>query len=139
MKPFDREEFARWSQWAAYTLNSARRDLEAGDYAWACFKAQQSAEYALKGLLRGWGMPGTGHSVLRLAEQLERAGAALPPGFTNRGRLLDRHYIPPRYPDAYPSGNPAEFYDRRTAGEAVEAAQEIITYTRETAGDEDAD
>ncbi|MDQ7794292.1 MAG: HEPN domain-containing protein [bacterium] len=139
MQFFDREELARWSEWAAYTLASARRDLEAGDYSWASFKAQQSAEYALKGLLRGWGLPATGHSVLRLAEQLEQAGATLPAGLANRARTLDRHYIPPRYPDAYASGTPAEFYDRRTADDAVSAAQEVIQYAREAAGLAEAD
>jgi HEPN domain-containing protein len=33
---------------AEATLASAKRDKEAGDFNWSCFKAQQAAEFAVK-------------------------------------------------------------------------------------------
>lgn len=48
----DKEEFERWRRQARGILTSARRDKEAGDYAWACFKAEQAGQFALKALLR---------------------------------------------------------------------------------------
>jgi hypothetical protein len=40
----DEVEFERWLRSALRTLESAKRDLEFGDYNWACFKAHQVAE-----------------------------------------------------------------------------------------------
>ncbi|HIC93237.1 MAG TPA: HEPN domain-containing protein [Anaerolineae bacterium] len=62
---FDQDEFFRWMRQAEHTLTSAQRDAAEGDYSWACFKAQQAAEYAAKALLRGLGLPAFGHSILR--------------------------------------------------------------------------
>jgi hypothetical protein len=39
----DKVEFERWLRSALRTLESAKRDLEFGDYNWACFKAHQVA------------------------------------------------------------------------------------------------
>jgi len=49
----DVSEYERWTRSAVRTLESAERDAEHGDYNWACFKAHQAAEKALKALL--WG------------------------------------------------------------------------------------
>lgn len=51
----DDAEFERWMRSALKTLESARRDLEFGDYNWACFKAHQVVEKALKAVLWGLG------------------------------------------------------------------------------------
>lgn len=75
---FDDEEFTRWLKQASHTLNSAQRDAEAGDYAWACFKAQQAAEFGIKALLRGFGLSAVGHSILALLRQAGREGLAFP-------------------------------------------------------------
>jgi len=64
----DEGEFERWMRSAEATLSSARRDAEGGDYGWACFKAHQAAEKALKALLWGSGNPTYGHSLKRLYE-----------------------------------------------------------------------
>ncbi len=39
-----------WMRQAEKDLSHARRDLEDGDYEWACFSAQQAAEKAVKAL-----------------------------------------------------------------------------------------
>jgi HEPN domain-containing protein len=43
-------------------------------------------------------------------------------------RCLDRHYIPPRYPNAYAAGSPFEFYDESTAREAIDAAGKVLKF-----------
>lgn len=129
MEPgFDRDEYERWFEQARHTLGSAKRDLEARDYAWSCFKSQQAGEYAAKAVLRGYGRLAAGHSVLRLVEEMRRGGIAVDDAALGWARLLDRHYIPPRYPDAYPSGSPFEFYDEDTAREALDAAGCLIAW-----------
>ncbi len=46
----------RWVQ-AQADLEHARKSLEAGDYEWACFAAQQAAEVAVKAVLERKGAP----------------------------------------------------------------------------------
>lgn len=123
---FDHDEYHRWMEQARHTLSSARRDLEEGDYAWSCFKSQQAGEYAAKAVLRGYGCLAAGHSILRLLEELAEGGVALDDVAFRCGKMLDRHYIPTRYPDAYPAGSPFEFYDEKAAEEALDAARLLI-------------
>lgn len=126
MVPFDADEYNRWLGQARHTLASARRDTAEKDFDWACFKAQQAGEYALKALLRGLGRPAYGHALTRLLGQLGEAGLVVDAEIARAGQLLDRHYIPTRYPDAYAEGSPHEYYDDRTAKEAQGAAAQII-------------
>lgn len=127
---FDWDEFDRWFRQAEDTLRSAGNDLRSRDFNWACFKAQQAAEYAVKALLRGVGLGAHGHSILKLLEELEKAGTVIPRQVKGHARTLDRHYIPPRYPNAYPEGSPFEFYEEGTAEEALAAAEELLRFVR---------
>lgn len=127
----DWEEYERWLAQAKHTLASAERDAEEGDYDWASFKAQQAGEYALKGLLRGLGQTAHGHSLKRLLSALEGVGVAVPPGLVEAAQELDIHYVPARYPDAYPEGSPFEFYNAKRAREALEAARRILAWVVE--------
>ncbi|BDG17212.1 MAG: HEPN domain-containing protein [Thermus sp.] len=131
MAPLDREEFARWLAQAHHTLASATRDLEGGDYDWASFKAHQGAEYALKGLLRGLGRPAFGHALLRLVQALRESGVEVPGEVEEAAKGLDLHYIPARYPDAYPEGSPYEYYTAARAKEALEAAHKLLAWVEE--------
>lgn len=128
---FDTEEFYRWLAQAEQTLRSAEKDMRNGDYNWACFKSQQAGEYAVKALLRGLGRLALGHSILKLTESLREAGISIPAELEEWSRSLDRHYIPPRYPDAYPAGSPFEFYDEKVTREALRAAQKILKFVRQ--------
>lgn len=128
---FDEEEYSRRLGQAEHTLASAQRDVEAGDYAWACFKAQQAGEYAVKGLMWGFGLPAFGHSTLMLLEQAGEQGLPLPKEAQGWARTLDRHYIPPCYPNAYPTGSPFEFYDQSTAEEALDCSRAVIKAIKE--------
>ena len=131
-KMFDTEEFERWMSQAEYTLESARSDLLSGFYSWACFKAQQAAEYALKALLYGRGIMVYGHSLKHLFDVLSKEDPDIdvPEEMFRIARLLDRHYIPPRYPDAYIEGAPYEYYGETDAEEAIKAAKRVLDFIR---------
>lgn len=128
---FDEDEYHRWLRQAEDTLGSAGHDLQNGHCNWSCFKSQQAAEYAAKALLRGLGQRATGHSILKLLEELEGLGPAITGELKTHARTLDRHYIPPRYPNAFAAGSPYEFYDEPTARAAMAAADKIVEFIRE--------
>ncbi|MDD1745191.1 MAG: HEPN domain-containing protein [Candidatus Methanoperedens sp.] len=55
------------------------------------------------------------------------------PEFRDLGRAsteLDKHYIPPRYPDAFPSGSPFEYYTREDADKCIKYAESILAEVR---------
>lgn len=126
----DKEEYERWMRQAEATLASAKRDKEAGDYNWSCFKAQQAAEFAIKGLLYGIGFSPVGHSLLKLLEEIEGKKIDVEK-LKGYARTLDRHYIPTRYVNAHVEGAPFEFYDLSTAEEAIECAIRFIQFVKE--------
>ncbi len=119
---FDWDEYRRWMRQARHTLESIRADMEYGNYDWACFKAQQVAEYSLKALLRGVGEPAFGHD---LRDLLERAKEYCELNLESEVARLSKFYIPTRYPDAFPGGSPYEFYTREEAEEALKIAEKV--------------
>lgn len=130
-KLFDEDEFNKWFRQAANTLESAGHDLKIKDYNWACFKAQQAAECSLKALLRGLGRVVVGHSALKFIEELERLKIHVSQSLKESGSSLDKHYIPARYPNAFPSGSPFEFYNLTIAKDAISRdAQHILNFIK---------
>jgi len=129
---FDQDEYERWMAQAEHTLKSAIGDVDDGDYGWACFKAQQAAEYAVKGLLYGLGVAAIGHSILRLLGIVESKGVKVSDELKRKARLLDRHYIPTRYVNAHVEGSPFEYYDRETAEESIRCSREILEFVKST-------
>jgi HEPN domain-containing protein len=116
-----------WMRQALRDLEHARRSLEDGDYEWACFAAQQSAEKAVKALYLRQNADAWGHSVSALLQALPGSGR-VDQAILDAGKELDRHYIPPRYPNSYPQGAPYEFYTRAEAERAVGHTAAILTF-----------
>lgn len=127
----DVEEFERWMEAARRTLASARGDTARGDHNWACFKAQQSAELAVKAFLRGIGSPAIGHSVSRLLVEVSGAGIQVPGEILDCGRLLDKLYIPTRYPDAWSEGAPHHYYSAKDAEDSIRCSEKILGWVAE--------
>ena len=130
MLNFDENEFTRWINQANQTLNSSKNDLKAGDYNWSCFKTQQTAELAIKALLRGLGKLAVGVSLIKLTSDLENTGLNVPQEIKKCCQKLEIHYIPARYPDAYAEGAPYEYYDKSTADEAIKCANKIFKFIK---------
>jgi HEPN domain-containing protein len=74
-------------------------------------------------------------ALLRLLESFSQMGIAVPEAIWEAARELDPHYIPARYPDAFPTGSPFQFYSRKRAEGALEAAQQVLDWVeREVQG-----
>ena len=118
---------ADWLKQGQRDVEHARRALDAGDYEWACFAAQQGAEKTVKALYQKAGGVAWGHSVTSLLEGLP---APWQPGsrLLDAAKELDKHYIPPRYPNAHPEGAPYEYYTKGEAERAIANADRIIRF-----------
>jgi len=132
MQYLDVSEFDRWLRSALRTLESAKRDLEFGDYNWTCFKAHQTVEKALKAILWGVGKPRVGHSLIHLLNHLtEVIGVNPPDDVVHACITLSKFYTPTRYPDVWSEGIPEEYYSRKDAEEAIRFAMRVIEWVRE--------
>jgi len=107
-------------------LNSAEGDLERKDYNWACFKAQQSAELAVKALLHGLGLPTYGHSVSGLLERLPKDLGT--EQVIQDAKTLDKYYVPTRYPNAWVEGTPEDYYTKEDAEKAIKCAEKVVNW-----------
>ena len=91
-----------WFEEALWDYETAMDLLKSKRYNHVCFHSQQSAEKALKALLRAMNESSWGHSVRKLLDQYnEKNDDQL--DLIIEANDLDRHYIPSRYPDALPS------------------------------------
>ena len=119
---------ADWIAQAKRDFAHAGEASKAGHYEWACFAAHQSSEKAIKALFLKLGVRViAGHSIRQMLETLKRR-ERVPPELGESARVLDRHYIPSRYPDAHPAGAPFEYYTKREAIEAILHARTIVRF-----------
>ncbi len=117
-----------WITQAEYDLAHARHALEDGDFEWACFASQQAAEKAIKAVYQSIGAQViVGHGLRDMLTGLGR-DMNVPRSLLEAGRVLDRHYIPARCPDAYASDAPHEHYSKREASQAVRLADKIVRF-----------
>lgn len=119
----------RWNDWlrqAEDDLLWAKDTLEKKRYAQACFTAQQVGEKAIKALALHLGYDSIrSHSIREIAEALEING-----DIANMAKRLDLYYISARYPDAFPSGAPFEYFTPDQAEEAVFFAEKLVVDVR---------
>ena len=116
-------EATNWLQFAHEDLRMAEMAWGEAIYNQVCFHAQQCVEKALKGLMAYHGqlLPRT-H---RLADLLSLLKPDPLPDLSDEIRLLDRFYIPTRYPDALPGT-----LSNALPGQAE--AQEALAMARQT-------
>ncbi len=119
-----------WFKQAEADLRHARHALKAGDFEWSCFAAHQAAEKALKAVFQKLGMDAWGHTLTILIGNLPPS-AQPPDRLVNYARMLDKHYIPTRYPNSFESGAPTDFYTEKEAEDAIQHAEEIIEFCRD--------
>ncbi len=126
----DEEEYTRWMKSAQATLASARSDAREGFHNWACFKAQQAAELALKALSWGLGVPVRGHSVSRMLRELAEATGSPIEELGDCARFLDSLYIPTRYADAWSEGSPQDYYGEQESRRAIQCAEKLLEWVK---------
>lgn len=120
-----------WLRQARHSLDASRWLLQGDFYDEACFHAQQSAELGVKALLERCGVSHTGHSVAHALHALPRASVpSIPADVLGAAQVVDEYYIAPRYPDAFPSGAPVDFFTRAQADEAVIHADAILAFVQ---------
>ena len=116
-----------WLRQAQRDLDLARKALEAESYEWACFAAQQSAEKGVKAVFLKANASAWGHSVSALLQQLPPPLQA-DDTLLKAGNELDKHYIPSRYPNAFPQGAPCDYYTAEEAQRAITHTQHILSF-----------
>ena len=116
-----------WLRQAHKDLHLAQKALEAGSYEWACFAAQQSAEKGVKAVFLKANCTAWGHSVSALLQQLPPPFQA-DPALLRAGKELDKHYIPSRYPNAFPQGAPCDYYTAEEAQRAITHTEHILAF-----------
>lgn len=127
--PLDEAEHDRWRAHAAEELRAAHHNADGGFHHIAVLHAEQSAQGALKALLRGIGHTerARGHDLLRLGEEAAtHTPLDLDTSLTQRLSQLARDYQPSRYPDALPGGTPSGHYGSADAGRALATAEEVL-------------
>jgi len=125
-----REEALRWFEEGENDISTANILLEHKKYNPSAFYSQQAAEKILKGLLLAYNEATWGHSVLSLLRRLDEIMDVHISEIEQCAKELDRHYIPSRYPDAYPSGRPEDYYTEKIAKEALTCALKIKEFAK---------
>ena len=118
-----------WLAQAERDLEHARWSAERGHHAWACFAAQQSGEKAVKAALNALGREVRGHGIMELLGELSGL-VEVPREAYDWARVLDKHYIPTRHPNAYATGAPYQYYTEEDSRKAIEAAEKLLEFAR---------
>lgn len=124
------KRFKDWLTQAESDLRHARASIEIKDYNWACFASQQAAEKALKALYDFLGGEGWGHVIVKLLKELPPDKVSVNKELLTKAVYLDKLYIPTRYPNGFESGAASDFYTDKEAREAVEYAQDILSFVK---------
>mgnify|MGYP006277845011 FL=1 len=115
-------------------IGQAHRDMDAavatargGYFEWACFISQQAAEKAVKAALQKMGAEAWGHSVTQLLKAVAQR-SDVPGDVTAAATVLDRFYVPARYPNGYAAGKPGDYITQDDANDATSSAEAIIRF-----------
>ena len=118
----------QWLAFARQDLRMAELAFAEGIYNQVCFHAQQCAEKAIKGWLEQRGQ--TPPRTHRMADLLTLLPSDLMGELNDALGLLDRFYIPTRYPDALPGTLPEGLPGERDAREALDMARQALERIR---------
>lgn len=129
----DRHEARRGLDTAAEDLCAARGVAEAGLHTHTCFTAQQTAEKAVKATWYLIGEAPGDHSVQRLLTVLplkEEREPLLLVDLLDFARMLDRLYVPTRYPNGLPDLTPEKNFTEAASRQAIEMTERFLqTFT----------
>lgn len=127
------DEAKRW-------LDTSKEDLEVSEillnnqkYSHACFSAQQSVEKSLKALHFWLDGDPWGHSILKLLIELKTLNEEIFYHFEkyiDSAKILDRFYIPTRYPDSLPDLTPGQAFSKNDSELAIELAKNFYNEVR---------
>lgn len=122
-----KKEAKRWMAQAKEDYAVAEILCREAKFAQSCFYSQQATEKGLKGLWYFFDEEPWGHSICRLIEELKHEPQhTMLMQFHEDAQLLDRFYIPTRYPNGLPELIPQEAYNKNDAKEGLAAAKRLI-------------
>jgi HEPN domain-containing protein len=125
----NKREAERWVVTARDDLDTAVILKERGKFAHSCFHAQQAGEKAVKAV---WYMADAdpwGHSIKKLIDDLEQIDLDsfnVLKVLIRPGMILDRYYIPTRYPNGLPDLTPEMAFIDEDAQICLEYARLIV-------------
>jgi len=125
----NRIEAQRWLHTADDDLDSAIILKANRKFAHSCFHAQQAAEKALKAVWYHSDADPWGHSIKKLIDDLKSIDLGLFEilnNFSRQGTVLDRFYIPTRYPNGLPDITPDIAFNEEDADACISHAGIII-------------
>jgi HEPN domain-containing protein len=123
----NKEEALRWLDQAEHNFKVAKNNLKASFYSDTCFMAEQAAQIALKAFItyhkRRYIWEHSLQELAKLATEYDKEFEEI----VEIGKILDRYYIPTRYPDALAKpAVPYKSYTEKDALEAINFAEKII-------------
>ncbi len=131
MKRRPDEEAKRWWLQGLRDYDDAVFCKDGERFNLSCFLAQQSAEKALKAFLYLKGEQDVrGHSVAELARMATEIDGQFREVF-RKAAVLDKYYIPTRYPNGLPGGIPADAFDAADAERALSLAKTVLEFIRQ--------
>jgi HEPN domain-containing protein len=116
-----------WLRQAEKDIEKAKLDLNEGYYEWACFTSQQAAEKAIKAVFQHLHGEAWGHGTTALLEDLPYEDSS---PLIEDAKLLDKFYIPTRYPNSLPEGIPHDYFTKKEAEEAIKATLKIYEWCK---------
>lgn len=123
-----------WLEEALDDLETASELLKIGKWSKVCYFSHQAAEKALKAfIIKKLGIYKHTHSTAELAGEVSQQ-AEFPQDLLVEAGKLDRHYIPTRYPNAWPALPPYKHYNKTDAEEALETSKKVVNYVRNRIG-----
>lgn len=125
------DDAQRWLDEARTDFETARYLLDGGRYNTCAFMAQQTAEKALKALLRLRGENGWGHNLEDLAARLVQIMPSILPAVIQAAQDLKEHYTRSRCPDTMESGIPSRVYTREMAEQTLAWALTVLDYVEQ--------
>ncbi|MDY6864290.1 MAG: HEPN domain-containing protein [Thermodesulfobacteriota bacterium] len=133
----DKEQYeaTRWIDTAIEDLEASRALLEKKKFSHACFFAQQCGEKALKALWFNLGHDPWGHSIQKLIAELpDPAVLNQMENLLEEAAVLDRYYIPTRYPNGLPDLTPGKYYFEKDATLCITSAQNLVEQVKRCMG-----
>ncbi len=126
--PKVKEEALRWLATAKEELDAAEHLFTGGFYAKTCFHCQQSAEIAINSIWILEEQDPWGHSIVKLLNELRQTKISLSEEIFEVASVLDKFYIPTRYPDGLPELTPGQSYRKSEAVTAMTAAKKVFQF-----------
>ena len=128
MKDDKLKEALRWIRQASEDIDAAKYNHRGKKFFVSCFLSHQVVEKILKGYLIYKGFEHIwGHSISDLSKECEKIDKDFE-SLRKEILILDKYYIPTRYPNGLPGGIPAEVFTERDSDEAINLSEKALKF-----------